>query len=63
MLNESKKEMVIRAIGDGSDWPKITGDPRVNHAVDVEVCGVGQPWEELGDKTRKAYIEEAKAFH
>lgn len=61
MLNETQKKMVVEAIGDGSDWPRMTEDPRVNNAVDVEVCGI-RPWEELCDKTRKAYTEEAESF-
>ena len=62
MLTKEQKQMVKEAIGDGSDFPKFTSDPLVNHGVDVIVCGV-DPWVELTDEERQLYydeVEEAK---
>ena len=33
-LNEVQSDKFLRAIGDGTDWPKATNDPRVVWAVD-----------------------------
>lgn len=57
MLTKIQKGMVVEAIGDGSDWPKITNDPQVNCAVDVVVCG-GAPWGQLTEEVRRHYVEE-----
>jgi TRAP-type C4-dicarboxylate transport system substrate-binding protein len=51
--------MVQEAIGDEADFPDMTSDPRVNHAVDMIVCGESS-WEKLSDKDREIYQEEAK---
>lgn len=62
MLTENQKKMVIEAIGDGSDWPKMTDDPQVNHAVDVVVCDA-KSWEQLTVEEKVHYIVEARTFN
>ncbi len=61
MLTKDQKKMVTEAIGDGSDWPKMTDDPQVNCAVDVVVCDT-KPWEQLTEEVKGHYIEEVEAF-
>ena len=40
-LTTEQLRKLAEAIGDGSDWPKHTDDPRVNYAVDCIVQNDG----------------------
>lgn len=44
-LNEEQQAAVKTAIGDGSDWPKLTTDPVVNWAVDCKVLEEDLPYD------------------
>lgn len=65
-LTKEQEQAVKEAIGDGSDWPSATGDPRVNHRVDQLVSSLNKEidllpdWDLLEEEEREAYIEEAK---
>lgn len=60
MLTPEQEQRVKDAIGDGTDWPKATGDPQVNHRVDQLVSDPTLPdWELLLDEQRDLYEEEA----
>ena len=61
MLTEEQERMVVEAIGDGSDWPKFTADPQVNHAVDMKVCGE-EPWDQMTEEIKKLYREAADRY-
>lgn len=61
-LTSEQKELLADALGDGSDFPKFTRDPLVNHQVDVIVCGE-PPWEDLTEEEREAYYDEVKAIY
>ena len=37
-LTTEQLRKVVDAIGDGSNWPRATDDPKVNHAVDCIVA-------------------------
>lgn len=60
-LTSKQKDKVREALGDGSDFPKMTKDPRVNHFVDLLVADA-LPWEALFEEERELYEEEAKLF-
>jgi len=57
-LTQKQKAMVQDAIGNGLDFPKMTNDPLVNHAVDMVICGE-VPWEELSQEDQLLYYAEA----
>jgi len=63
-LSQEQRQMVREAIGDGSDFPKFTRDPLVNHKADMIVCDV-PPWEELSKEEQNLYYEEVayRSFH
>ena len=53
--------MVRRAIGNGSDWPRITLDPKVNHKVDQLISNPELPdWENLTENERDLYLKEVE---
>lgn len=59
-MTEAQLRLVERALGDGSDWPKATIDPQVNHRVDQLVMDGEIPdWSNLSASERETYIEEA----
>lgn len=69
VLSDKQKQMVIDAIGDGSDWPGATADPLVNHRVDQLVMKQAFPddpnewipaWDQLSKEEQEMYREEAK---
>ena len=37
LLTAEQRKKLTNALGDGTDFPKITDDPKVNHAVDCIV--------------------------
>lgn len=59
-LSEKQKQLVQWAIGDGTDFPRFTPDPYVNHRVDMIVCDY-PPWEELTKEEQDLYFEEVEA--
>jgi len=60
-LSKNQLKKAKEAIGDGSDWPKITSDPMVNHKVDQLVSDKTLPdWENLPEETKQQYEEEVK---
>jgi hypothetical protein len=61
-LTKEQQELLSDALVDGSDFPKFTRDPIVNHHVDMIVCG--EPaWEELTEEDRQAYHDEVKEIY
>lgn len=63
-LTTEQEQMVKEAFGAGEDWPKATGDPRVNHRVDQLVqqlakLGPIPDWDFLAVEEQQLYIEEA----
>jgi len=60
-LSKKQKSMVKQSIGKGTDFPKMTSDPYVNHRADMLVCGC-PPWEELSKEEQQQYKEEAMVF-
>lgn len=46
MLTTEQLRKLVDAMGGGSDWPKLTDDPRVNYAVDCVVSGGELPYDE-----------------
>lgn len=59
-LNEEQLTKLKDALGDCSDWPKHTDDPRVNYAVDCLVSFEGRP--PSFDEMASTYAEEIEAF-
>ncbi|OGZ95511.1 MAG: hypothetical protein A3I44_03470 [Candidatus Sungbacteria bacterium RIFCSPLOWO2_02_FULL_51_17] len=49
---------LVNAIGDGSNWPKHTDDPKVNYAVDCIVQDDGG----VPTYDERLYVEEIEAF-
>lgn len=60
-LTLAQRQLMLDALGNRSDAPKMTGDPMVNAAIDRIVCG-GKPWHRLDDEEREMYREEAQLF-
>ncbi len=44
-LSDEQMHKVLCAIGDGTDFPKITNDPQVNWKVDCETLGEYIPYD------------------
>jgi len=59
-LTKKQEKLVKEVIGDGTDFPKFTNDPYVNHRVDMLVCDC-PPWEELSKEEQDLYFEEVEA--
>ena len=60
-LSKSQLKMVKEAIGDGSDWPKITDDPMVNHKVDQLVSNPElSDWTALTTEEKELYKDDTK---
>lgn len=57
-LTDEQAGKVVWAIGTGTDWPKATDDPKVNHAVDCIVADEGDEPE----YEEKLYAAEVEAF-
>jgi hypothetical protein len=57
-LTTEQLREVVNAIGGGTDWPKITYDPKVNHAVN---CIVSDPGDEP-EYEEQMYVQEIEAF-
>lgn len=62
LSTEAQKALFREALGDGSEWAAMTGDPLVNNAVDVAICAGATPWPDLDEETRTLYIEDATQF-
>ena len=60
-LTPNQLKMVTEAIGDDSDWPKMTADPVVNCEVDHLING-DPPWDFLPEDERAIYRKEATEF-
>ncbi len=63
-LTTEQLQKLTDAIGNGSDWPKFTDDPKVNYAVDCVVALTALPEEDepVYDDTYVAEIEAYKAL-
>jgi hypothetical protein len=60
-LTKEQLDRIVEAIGDDSNYPKMTDDPIINFYVDVET-GVEdeyREWEDLPDPEKKLYEVEA----
>lgn len=57
-LTTAQLRKLVKAIGDGNDFPRYTDDPRVNYAVDCIVQDDGDvpPYDE------NLYTKEVEAF-
>jgi len=57
-LTTEQLQKLVDAMGDGSDWPKATNDPKVNFAVDCLTSdeGDGPTYDE------QLYTAEVEAF-
>lgn len=56
-LTPKQEQMVLDAIGDGTNWPKFTTDPYVNHAIDMLILDEPE-WEDLTKEEQNTYFEE-----
>ena len=61
MLTKEQEKRVQLVIGDRSDFPILTDDPRVNHMVDQLLDDSLPNWEDLAEAERDFYVEEALA--
>lgn len=57
-LTTEQLRKIVKAIGDGNDWPKHTDDPRVNYAVDCIVQNDG----DVPSYNEQLYAAEVKVF-
>ncbi len=57
-LTTEQLRKFVHAIGDGSDWPKITDDSLVNFAIDC----VNEDEDEEPTYDRQLYAAEVEAF-
>ena len=58
-LTTEQLRKLVDAIGDGSDWPKATDDPKVNYAVD---CIVVEDDHEEPTYDEQLYAAQIEAF-
>ena len=68
-LTTKQLRKLIEALGDGSNWPKMTDDPQINYAVDCILHTDGQcpplndnDYDGIPLYDEQIYINEAKMF-